>query len=152
MLGISVTLVAGPAFGKKDSCDMDLTYKLANKQLRQLHYDKKTWLVSETYACCSDSNLCKESDSVNSLCCKSRLYWDSLRLQLHDIHLKSRHDLSSGDHYFQVYAPIFNQKRNACRIHVSSHQGEWGGYSANYYYKKRFWHWYLVSTVIFSVT
>ncbi|MFL5764970.1 MAG: hypothetical protein ACJ77K_13585 [Bacteroidia bacterium] len=50
-----------------------------------------------------------------------------------------------------ISTPVFNAKKTKCRLTMSTHYSEWGGYTGCYYYQKRGRKWKLVKHTVAAI-
>jgi hypothetical protein len=136
------------------SCDVKLVYKLLNKQLKKMDkdFDKPYFLAINTFSLV-DSVPCNTPNKFISSCCDTLNEWDSQRITSKLATVQSSKSTGYMDYSCYISLPqFFGKKNNTCKITVSTHQSEWGGYSAVYSYKKIFGHWIFWKSHVYSVS
>ena len=138
----------GQSNGSTNNCDKELIYRLVNCQVKIINriFINKYFIDERT-----GFHYMQTDDTISSIC-NSIVNWDKTEIHSKKASVVMMDSLKFMSYYCSIDMPVFNRKKTRCRIRIYTHQSEWGGFSADYYYREIFGIWIKVKRIISAVS
>ena len=122
---------------KSELVDTTIIYEVLNTHIKELAKSnfKDTFFLNRNSKSVNEHDTSKDT-KFNIELCPVSYQWNAIHVESRITTLKSSDSIQMKHNTCFMSCPKFNTSKTRCRVYSRIHTGEWGSYSAYFYYRK----------------